>query len=102
MMNLRDKDAARKAPAFVVLIGVVSLFADMTYEGSRSITGPFLGTLGATGAIVAIVAGAGELLGYLLRFGTGWLADSPGRRSGSRTLLSRQAITAKPGGFSLS
>ncbi|MEO7149770.1 MAG: MFS transporter [Rhodanobacteraceae bacterium] len=65
----------RHALQFVVLIGVVSLFADMTYEGSRSITGPFLGTLGATGAIVAIVAGAGELLGYLLRLGTGVLAD---------------------------
>jgi len=71
--------AAKHALTFVVLVGVVSLFADMTYEGSRSITGPFLGTLGATGAIVAIVAGAGELLGYLLRFGTGWLADRTGR-----------------------
>lgn len=71
--------SGRHALQFVVLIGVVSLFADMTYEGSRSITGPFLGTLGATGAIVAIVAGAGELLGYLLRLGTGVLADRTGR-----------------------
>jgi MFS family permease len=63
------------ALTFVVLIGVVSLFADMTYEGSRSIWGPFLGTLGATGAIVGIVAGGGELLGYLLRLLTGVLAD---------------------------
>ncbi len=67
--------AARRALAFVVLIGVVSLFADMTYEGSRSVWGPFLGTLGATGAIVGIVAGAGELLGYVLRLFTGALAD---------------------------
>lgn len=79
MTNTRDKDASRKALVFVVLIGIVSLFADMTYEGSRSITGPFLGTLGATGFIVAIVAGAGELLGYMLRFGTGLLADRTGR-----------------------
>lgn len=79
MTNPRDRDAARKALGFVVLIGVVSLFADMTYEGSRSITGPFLGTLGATGAIVGIVAGGGELLGYVLRFGTGALADRTGR-----------------------
>jgi MFS family permease len=64
---------------FVVLIGVVSLFADMTYEGSRSITGPFLGTLGATGAIVGLVAGGGELLGYLLRLFTGVLADKTQR-----------------------
>ena len=33
---------------FVVLLGVVSLFADMTYEGARSITGPFLALLGAS------------------------------------------------------
>jgi MFS family permease len=64
---------------FVVLIGLVSLFADMTYEGSRSITGPFLGTLGATGAIVGLVAGGGELLGYLLRLFTGVLADKTQR-----------------------
>ena len=27
---------------FVLLFGVVNLFADMTYEGARSVTGPFL------------------------------------------------------------
>jgi predicted MFS family arabinose efflux permease len=59
----------------VVLLGVVSLFSDMTYEGSRSIWGPYLGTLGATGAIVGVVAGGGELLGYVLRLFTGALAD---------------------------
>jgi MFS family permease len=67
--------AGRRALTFVVLIGVVSLFADMTYEGSRSVWGPFLGTLGATGAVVGVVAGAGELLGYVLRLFTGALAD---------------------------
>ena len=71
--------AAKRALTFVVLIGVVSLFADMTYEGSRSIWGPFLGTLGATGAIVGLVAGGGELLGYLLRLFTGVLADKTRR-----------------------
>jgi MFS family permease len=63
----------------VVLLGVVSLFSDMTYEGSRSIWGPYLGTLGATGAIVGVVAGGGELLGYVLRLFTGALADRTGR-----------------------
>jgi len=60
---------------FVVLIGIVSLFADMTYEGSRSITGPFMGTLGASAAIIAIVAGFGELVGYGLRLVSGYFAD---------------------------
>ena len=37
------------APAlkFVLMVGVMSFFADFTYEGSRSITGPYLGMLGA-------------------------------------------------------
>lgn len=74
-----SSSARRRALLFVVLLGVVSLFADMTYEGSRSIWGPFLGTLGATGAIVGLVAGGGELLGYLLRLFTGALADKTRR-----------------------
>ncbi|HET7162222.1 MAG TPA: MFS transporter [Rhodanobacteraceae bacterium] len=74
-----SRAAAKRALTFVVLIGVVSLFADMTYEGSRSIWGPFLGTLGATGAIVGLVAGGGELLGYVLRLFTGVLADKTRR-----------------------
>jgi MFS family permease len=60
---------------FVLLIGVVSFFADFTYEGSRSITGPFLGILGASGAVVGIVAGFGELLGYGLRLVSGPLSE---------------------------
>jgi MFS family permease len=64
---------------FVLLVGVMSLFADMTYEGSRSITGPYLALLGASAAAVGIVAGGGELLGYALRLVSGRLADVTGR-----------------------
>ncbi len=64
---------------FVVLIGIVSLFADMAYEGARSITGPFLALLGASGAVVGVVAGLGELVGYGLRLASGYLADRTGR-----------------------
>lgn len=60
---------------FVLLFGVVSLFADMTYEGARSVTGPFLATLGASGLIVGSIAGLGELLGYTLRLVSGRWAD---------------------------
>ena len=60
---------------FIILVGVVSLFSDMTHEGARSITGPFLGTLGAGAIIVATVAGLGEFLGYAVRFISGYLAD---------------------------
>jgi predicted MFS family arabinose efflux permease len=64
-----------KALRFVLLIGVVSFFADFTYEGSRGIVGPFLAQLGANGAIVGIVAGLGELLGYGLRLVSGRLSE---------------------------
>lgn len=66
---------AATALVFVLLIGIVNLFADFTYEGGRSIMGPFLGTLGASATVVGIVAGLGELLGYSLRSISGFLAD---------------------------
>jgi MFS family permease len=64
-----------RALRFVVFLGVVSLFGDMTYEGARSITGPWLGALGASAAIVGLVAGGGELVGYGLRLVSGLFAD---------------------------
>jgi MFS family permease len=70
-----EPTARQSALRFVILLGVVSLFADMTYEGARSITGPYLGVLGASAAVVGVVAGLGELLGYVLRLGSGYLAD---------------------------
>lgn len=68
-------DRRRAALRFVLLLGLVSLLADMTYEGARSITGPYLGLLGAGAAAVGIVAGLGELIGYGLRLASGYLAD---------------------------
>jgi MFS family permease len=65
----------RSALQFVLLFGIVNLFADMTYEGARSVTGPFLGTLGASALIVGSVTGFGEFLGYGLRLVSGRLAD---------------------------
>lgn len=65
----------RSALHFVLMFGVINLFADMTYEGARSVTGPFLSTLGATGFIVGAVTGFGEFLGYALRLVSGRMAD---------------------------
>jgi MFS family permease len=65
----------KTAMRFIVLLGIVSLFGDMTYEGARSITGPYLAVLGASATIVGIVAGFGELVGYAMRLLSGWLAD---------------------------
>lgn len=64
---------------FVMLFGIVSLFSDMTHEGARSITGPFLATLGASGSIVGIVSGFGEFMGYAVRLLSGYLTDKTGK-----------------------
>ena len=68
-------DAKRHAWRAIVLFGVVSLFADITYEGARSISGPFLESLGASAAVVGFAAGAGELIAYGLRLLSGMWAD---------------------------
>jgi len=69
----------RTALRFVILLGVVSLFADATYEGARSIAGPYLAILGASATIVGIVAGFGELMGYGLRSIFGYISDRTGK-----------------------
>lgn len=66
----------RAGVKFVVLVGIMSFFADFTYEGSRSIIGQYLGLLGAGALAIGVVTGFGELLGYGLRLVSGRLADS--------------------------
>ncbi len=66
---------ARSSLVFVISFGVVSFFADMAYEGMRGIAGPYLATLGASGAAVGLIAGLGEFLGYTLRLLSGGAAD---------------------------
>jgi MFS family permease len=70
---------AKRVLRFVVIMGVVNLFADMTYEGSRGVVGAFLGHLGASGAAIGAVAGGGELAGYAIRSVSGAIADRTGR-----------------------
>jgi predicted MFS family arabinose efflux permease len=69
----------RSALQFVLIIGIANFFADFTYEGARAIVGPFLGSLGASAAIVGLVAGFGELMGYGLRSVSGYFADKSHR-----------------------
>jgi len=64
---------------FIVLVGVISLFSDLTYEGARSISGPFLGSLQAGAIAVGVVAGLGEFIGYALRLASGYLTDRLGK-----------------------
>lgn len=72
---MRASVPGRTAARFIVLIGVVSLFADATYEAARSVTGQFLALLGASATVVGIVAGFGELIGYAVRLVSGYLGD---------------------------
>jgi MFS family permease len=70
---------ASPALKFVLMVGVMSFFADFTYEGSRSVIGPYLGTLGVGALGISIITGAGEFLGYGLRLFSGRGADKTGR-----------------------
>ena len=78
-MNAAPARLGSAAFRFVLVMGVVNLFADTTYEGGASINGPFMGLLGASAATVSIVAGLGEFFGYSLRSIFGYLSDRTGR-----------------------
>jgi MFS family permease len=72
IISHKERSAALR---FIVCLGVVSLFADMTYEGAHSIVGPFLKDLGASAAQVGFIAGLGEMIAASLRFFSGRLVD---------------------------
>src|SRR4051794_38988827 len=81
---MTDEVVGTRAPSWsgwrtVLWLGVVSLLVDLVYEGARSITGPFLASLGASALTVGLVTGAGEAaaLGFRLFSGPG--ADRTGR-----------------------
>ena len=70
-----NQTTSRTALRFVLLIGVISFFADFTYEGARGILGQYMASLGAGAATISIVTGFGALLGYALRLVSGREAD---------------------------
>ena len=74
----RKEQRPSQALRFVLLIGVVSLFADFAYEGARSVVGPYLAILGASATLVGVIAGLGELAGYGLRVVSGQLSERTG------------------------
>ena len=68
-------DSSARTRRFVFLLGWVSLFADLCYEGMRGAIGPYLAMMGASATAVGAVAGTGEAIGYALRYVSGALAD---------------------------
>ena len=71
--------ASSPALKFVLMVGIMSCFADFTYEGSRSVVGPYLGLLGAGAFTISVVSGAGEFIGYNIRLFSGRGADRTGK-----------------------
>jgi len=57
---------SRKLLVTFIALGFVSLFADITYEGARSVGGAYLNVLAAP-AVAAGILGFGEVLSYLMR-----------------------------------
>lgn len=74
-----SSDGSSAAFSFVLTMGAVNLFSDMTYEAGGAMNGQFMASLGATAAVISITAGVGEFLGYSLRSVAGWAADRTGR-----------------------
>ncbi|WP_340690592.1 MFS transporter [Hydrogenobacter thermophilus] len=72
---MEEKTLKKRAYRIVLLFGIVSLLADLTYEGARSIIGPYMSLLGASAFAVSFIAGLGEFVGYALRLVFGYLAD---------------------------
>src|SRR6202050_2693443 len=70
-----SKEERNTALRFIVCLGVVSLFADMTYEGAYSAIGPLFKELGASATALGVVAGLGEMIAASLRFFSGRLVD---------------------------
>lgn len=71
----KNRKVLSGAVAFITLMGIVSLFSDMTHEGARSILGEYLNLTGASAATIGFVSGIGELCGYSLRLLSGYVAD---------------------------
>jgi predicted MFS family arabinose efflux permease len=69
------KDLKQKAIQLILIFGVISLLGDILYEGARSVNGPYLKVLGANAAIVGLVAGVGEFMGYAIRLISGYFSD---------------------------
>lgn len=80
---------------FILMFGLISAFGDITYEGARSVYGPYLGALGASAAIIGLISGLGEFLGYALRFVSGYFIDRT-RKYWTITILGYAMLISVP------
>lgn len=70
-----NKGKLSKAMLFILLMGIVSMFSDLTHEGATGIRGAYLDLLGASAVTIGFVSGLGELVGYSLRMLFGLFTD---------------------------
>ena len=75
----KNHTARKTILAFIVLMGIVSMFSDMTHEGAASIIGAYLSLAGASAAAIGFTSGLGGFIGYSLRLVTGIVADRTGK-----------------------
>src|SRR4051812_18928602 len=81
MVLIMRESTLSRIPRNVLLLGLVSLFTDMSSEMLYPITPIFLTSiLGASPAIVGVVEGAAESTASLLKIWSGWLSDRVGVR----------------------
>lgn len=73
--NKKSSKTMKKAIILLITFGFISLLGDIIYEGARSVNGPYLSFLGANAVIIGFVIGFAELIGYVLRFISGYLSD---------------------------
>lgn len=81
MVLIMRETTLSRIPRNVLLLGLVSLFTDMSSEMLYPITPIFLtSVLGASPAIVGIIEGAAESTASLLKIWSGWFSDRTGMR----------------------
>lgn len=77
--------ATKKTPEFrtavqiILVFGIISMLADMVYEGARSANSQYFELLGITATQVGLAFGIGEFIGYGLRLLAGVASDKSGR-----------------------
>ena len=75
MIKEKKKLKITNAINFIILMGIVSMFSDMTHEGAKSIYGAFLELLGASVQTISLVSGLGEFIGCSLILLTSYIEN---------------------------
>ena len=78
-MSRNSKNQFSPAAVVILIFGIISMMGDIVYESARSANSQYLNLLGISAALVGLVFGIGEFLGYFLRLVAGVLSDKSGK-----------------------